>query len=261
MQTELTIENKQSTDIEINGDNVVIEIEHLQKSFGEKEVLKDINLTLHKGENLVVLGRSGQGKSVAIQCVVGLLDYDSGSLKVFGKEIQELDDEELKDIRLKLGFLFQSGALYDSMTVRENLSFPLTRVLKMKDENEATRNVEDVLEAVGLKDAIDKMPSDLSGGMRKRIGLARTLILKPEIMLYDEPTTGLDPITSREISQLIIDLRKKYQTSSIIITHDMACAKITGDRIMVLNDGKFIAEGSYEDLEKSQNELVRSFFK
>lgn len=260
MQDKLTMEDKQPQGVENNDNNIVIEIDHLKKSFGENDVLKDINLTLCKGENLVVLGRSGQGKSVTIQCIVGLLDYDDGSLKVFGKEIKDLDDDELKKIRLKLGFLFQSGALYDSMTVRENLSFPLTRVLKMKDENEISKQVEEVLDAVGLKDAIDKMPSDLSGGMRKRIGLARTLILKPAIMLYDEPTTGLDPITSREISQLIMDLRKKYQTSSIIITHDMACAKITGDRIMVLQDGKFIAEGTYEDLENSKDELVSSFF-
>lgn len=261
MQEELTTENNLATEAATNDNNVVVEVEHLQKSFEENKVLKDVNLTLRKGENLVVLGRSGQGKSVTIQCIVGLLDYDEGSLKVFGKEIKELSEDELKEIRLKLGFLFQNGALYDSMTVRENLSFPLTRVLKMKDDNEISKEVEDVLDAVGLKDAIDKMPGDLSGGMRKRIGLARTLILKPAIMLYDEPTTGLDPITSREISQLIMDLRKKYQTSSVIITHDMACAKITGDRILVLHDGKFIAEGSYEDLEKSQDEQVSSFFK
>ncbi|MDH7459671.1 ATP-binding cassette domain-containing protein [Chitinophagaceae bacterium 26-R-25] len=261
MQDELTIETKQATEAATNDNNVVIELEHLQKSFEENKVLKDINLTLCKGENLVVLGRSGQGKSVTIQCIVGLIDYDEGSLKVFGKEIKDLSEDELKEIRLKLGFLFQSGALYDSMTVRENLAFPLTRVMKMKDEDKINQEVEDVLDAVGLKDAIDKMPGDLSGGMRKRIGLARTLILKPAIMLYDEPTTGLDPITSKEISQLIMDLRKKYQTSSIIITHDMTCAKITGDRILVLQDGKFIAEGSYEDLEKSQDENVNSFFK
>ncbi|MBV4357446.1 ABC transporter ATP-binding protein [Pinibacter aurantiacus] len=261
MQDELTIETKQATEAKTDDNNIVIKVEHLQKSFEDNKVLKDINLTLCKGENLVVLGRSGQGKSVTIQCIVGLLDYDEGSLKVFGKEIKELLEDELKEIRLKLGFLFQSGALYDSMTVRENLSFPLTRVLKMKDDSKINQEVEDVLDAVGLKDAIDKMPGDLSGGMRKRIGLARTLILKPAIMLYDEPTTGLDPITSKEISQLIMDLRKKYQTSSIIITHDLACAKITGDRILVLHEGKFIAEGSYKDLEKSQDERVNSFFK
>jgi phospholipid/cholesterol/gamma-HCH transport system ATP-binding protein len=160
-----------------------------------------------------------------------------------------------------VGFLFQSGALYDSMTVRDNMAFPLTRVLKMKDDDEINHLVEEMLENVGLKDAIDKMPGELSGGMRKRIGLARTLIMKPQIMLYDEPTTGLDPITSQEISELILNMQKKYKTSSIIITHDMACAKITSDRVMVMNDGKFIAEGTYQELEKSENKLIGSFFK
>ena len=240
---------------------VVVHIEHLKKAFGSKEVLKDINMDLHKSENIVVLGRSGQGKSVAIKCIVGLLQQDGGVCEVFGKEVKNLSETELKDLRVKVGFLFQSGALYDSMTVRENLAFPLTRVLKMKDDAEIDKLVEEMLDNVGLKDAIDKMPSDLSGGMRKRIGLARTLILKPQIMLYDEPTTGLDPITSKEISELILTMQKKYKTSSIIITHDMACAKITADRIMVMNEGSFIAAGSYDELEHSDNELVRAFFK
>lgn len=239
----------------------VIVIRHLKKSFGKNEVLRDVNMDLHKGENLVVLGRSGQGKSVAIKCVVGLLTQDAGELKVFGKEIKDLSDQELKEMRIKVGFLFQSGALYDSMTVRDNLAFPLIRSLRLTDNNEIENRIKEVLDAVGLADAIDLMPSDLSGGMRKRIGLARTLILKPAIMLYDEPTTGLDPITSREISELILEVQKKYQTSSIIITHDMACAKITADRMLVLNDGTFIAEGSYDELEKSQDPLVNSFFK
>ncbi|MCF6406327.1 ATP-binding cassette domain-containing protein [Chitinophaga filiformis] len=242
-------------------DDVVIRIEHLKKSFGDNEVLKDINLELHKGENVVVLGRSGQGKSVTIQCVAGLLEPDGGSLKVLGKEVKELPDEELKELRSKLGFLFQSGALYDSMTVRENLLFPLTRVLKMKDEAEMEKRVKDVLESVGLEEAIDQYPGDLSGGMRKRVGLARTLILRPEIILYDEPTTGLDPITSREISELIVKLQEKYETSSIIITHDMACARIVADRIAVMNDGEFIATGTYDELTKSQDELINNFFK
>ncbi|PWV46946.1 ABC transporter ATP-binding protein [Chitinophaga sp. S165] len=242
-------------------DDVVIHIEHLKKSFGDNEVLKDISLDLHKGENIVVLGRSGQGKSVTIQCVAGLLEPDEGNLTVLGKEVKELSEEELKDLRSKLGFLFQSGALYDSMTVRENLSFPLTRVLKMKDEAEMEKRVKDALESVGLEEAIDKYPSDLSGGMRKRVGLARTLILRPEIILYDEPTTGLDPITSREISELIVQLQEKYDTSSIIITHDMACARIVADRIAVMNDGKFIATGTYDELAKSPDELINNFFK
>ena len=240
---------------------VVIHIEHLKKAFGSKVVLSDITMDLRKGENVVVLGRSGQGKSVAIKCIVGLLTQDDGVCNVFGKEVKTLSETELKDLRVKIGFLFQSGALYDSMTVRENLAFPLTRVLKMKDDNEINKLVEEMLDNVGLKDAIDKMPSDLSGGMRKRIGLARTLILKPQIMLYDEPTTGLDPITSKEISQLILSMQKKYEISSVIITHDMACARITADRIMVMNDGKFIEEGTYDKLEHSDNELVGSFFK
>lgn len=244
-----------------SADDVVILIEHLKKSFGDNEVLKDINLELHKGENIVVLGRSGQGKSVTIQCVAGLLEPDEGSLKVLGKEVKELSEDELKDLRGKLGFLFQSGALYDSMTVRENLSFPLTRVLKMKDEAEMEKRITEVLESVGLEEAIDKYPGDLSGGMRKRVGLARTLILRPEIILYDEPTTGLDPITSREISELIVKLQEKYDTSSIIITHDMACARIVADRIAVMSDGKFIATGTYDELAKSPDELINNFFK
>ena len=190
-----------------------------------------------------------------------MLTQDEGSVKVFGDEVSEKNETELKELRTRIGFLFQSGALYDSMSVRENLEFPLTRVLRMREQDELDKNVDEVLEAVGLKDAIDKMPSDLSGGMRKRVGLARTLIVKPEIMLYDEPTTGLDPITSREISELIMQMQKKYKTSSIIITHDMECARITADRILVLDNGEFIAEGSYKELESSDKEIVRSFFK
>jgi phospholipid/cholesterol/gamma-HCH transport system ATP-binding protein len=241
-------------------DKVMVNIEHLKKSFGTKEVLKDINLTLHKGENLIVLGRSGQGKSVTIQCIVGLLLPDEGSVKVFGQEVSELNTEELKELRTKVGFLFQSGALYDSMTVKENLEFALTRVLKIKDQQELDTRVKEVLEGIGLPEAIDKMPSDLSGGMRKRVGLARTLIVKPEIMLYDEPTTGLDPITSREISELILEMQKKYKTSSIIITHDMECARITGDRVLIMNDGEYIAQGTFEELQHSEDEFVKSFF-
>ncbi len=244
-----------------NAKEAVVSISHLKKSFGTKEVLTDVSMELNRGENLVVLGKSGSGKSVSIKCMVGLLTQDEGSLKIFGDEVSELKEDALKAMRIKIGFLFQSGALYDSMTVKENLEFPLTRVLKLSDKDDIQHRIEEMLEGVGLLDAIDKMPSDLSGGMRKRIGLARTLILKPEIMLYDEPTTGLDPITSREISELILQMQQKYHTSSIIITHDMACAKITADRILVLSKGAFIAEGSYEDLENGPDELVQSFFK
>jgi len=240
---------------------VVIHIEHLKKSFGKKTVLTDINLEVHRGENLVVLGKSGQGKSVTIQCLVGLLTPDSGSIKVFGDEVTAMNEEELKQLRMKIGFLFQSGALFDSMTVRENLEFPLTRILKMKDQHEIDERINEVLEGVGLPDAIDKLPSDLSGGMRKRIGLARTLIIKPEIMLYDEPTTGLDPITSREISELILSMQKKYKTTSIIITHDMECARIASDRVVIMNDGKYIAEGTFQSLHQSTNEIAQDFFK
>ncbi len=239
----------------------VINIKGLAKSFGKKKVLTDINLEVKRGENVVVLGKSGQGKSVTIQCLVGLLTPDSGSIKVFGDEVTTMNDDDLKQLRMKIGFLFQSGALYDSMTVRENLEFPLTRILNLKDQNEIDGRVNEVLEGVGLPDAIDKMPSDLSGGMRKRVGLARTLIIQPEIMLYDEPTTGLDPITSREISELILDMQKKYKTTSIIITHDMECARITADRIMIMNDGAYIAEGTFEGLQKSNNEITKGFFK
>lgn len=258
-----TIEHNEQAVIKSNeqGQEVVVSIRELTKSFGTKKVLAGVNMELYKGENLVVLGKSGSGKSVMIKCMVGLLTQDAGKLEIFGDEVKDLSEDALKELRIKVGFLFQSGALYDSMTVEQNLEFPLTRVLKLSDKNEIKQRIEEVLESVGLAEAIDKMPSDLSGGMRKRVGLARTLILKPEIMLYDEPTTGLDPITSREISKLILEMQQKYQTSSIIITHDMACAKITADRILVLNDGKFVAEGEYEQLENGPDELVRSFFK
>lgn len=238
----------------------VIHIKGLKKSFGDKDVLKNINLDIKRGENLVILGKSGTGKSVTIQCIVGMLTPDEGEVTVFGEEVVGMTEKELKELRMKIGFLFQSGALYDSMTVRENLEFPLTRVLKLKEQSEIDQRVEEVLDGVGLADAIDKMPSDLSGGMRKRVGLARTLIVKPEIMLYDEPTTGLDPITSREISELILQMQKKYKTTSIIITHDMECASITADRIVVMDDGEYVAEGSYDELKKSKEQFVRSFF-
>ncbi len=241
--------------------NSVIQLSHVKKSFGSKKVLTDISMNLFKGENLVILGRSGQGKSVAIKCMVGLLTQEEGSLIVLGLDVKKLNNNALKELRAKVGFLFQSAALYDSMTVRENLEFPLTRVLRLQDKEDISQRIEEVLEAVGLADAINVMPSDLSGGMRKRIGLARTLILKPEIMLYDEPTTGLDPITSREISELILQMQKKYLTSSVIITHDIGCAKVTSDRILVMNDGYFIAEGTFDELQQSKDKIVNSFFK
>ena len=241
--------------------NTVIKIDHLAKAFGSNKVLRDVNMVLKKGENLVVLGKSGTGKSVTIKCIVGLLTQDAGELNVFNESVSGLSEDQLKVLRARIGFLFQSGALYDSMTVRENLEFPLRRVLKINDENELASRVTEILEGVGLPDAVDKMPSELSGGMRKRIGLARTMILKPEIMLYDEPTTGLDPITSKEISELILSMKNNYHVSSIIITHDIACAKITADRVLVMNEGAIIAEGSFDELEQSKDKLVNSFFK
>jgi len=239
----------------------VIEVNNLKKSFGTTEILSGISFTVNKGENVVILGKSGTGKSVTIKCIAGLLIQDEGSLKVFGREVKDLEEDELKALRCRLGFLFQSAALYDSMTVRENLTFPLKKVLKIKDKAEIKNRCIEVLKAVGLEDAIDKMPADLSGGMRKRMGLARTLIVKPEIILYDEPTTGLDTITSKEISQLILDMQEQYDASSVIITHDMSCAKITADRVLILHDGKCIAEGTYQELENSEDTFIRSFFK
>ncbi len=238
----------------------VIEISHVHKSFGSNHVLNDFNLVLNKGENVVVLGKSGSGKSVLIKCVVGLMLQDSGSIKVLGSEISELSQEELDQIRVKIGFLFQNSALYDSMTVRENLEFPMRRHLEHIEKQEADHLIEEALENVGLLNAIDMMPADLSGGMRKRIGLARTLILKPEIILYDEPTTGLDPITGREIVDLIMELQTKYNTSSIIISHDMHVAKTTSNRVAILVDGKNYAEGTYDELRKMNDEKVKQFF-
>jgi phospholipid/cholesterol/gamma-HCH transport system ATP-binding protein len=238
----------------------VINIKGLHKSFGTHDVLKGVNLTVKKSENLVILGKSGSGKSITIKCLVGLIAPDKGEITVFDTAIDSLDNRALNLIRTRIGFLFQNSALYDSMTVRENLEFPLKRHSRKLSSQQVEAAVTEALESVGLAEAIDKMPSELSGGMRKRIGLARTLILKPEIILYDEPTTGLDTITSREISELILAIQKKNKTTSIIITHDMACAKLTGDRLVILKDGVIVTEGSYEELENSSDEWVRSFF-
>jgi phospholipid/cholesterol/gamma-HCH transport system ATP-binding protein len=246
---------------EINTKDTIIKIENLQKHFGDLEVLKDVSLELHRGENLVVLGKSGTGKSVLIKCIVRLLDSDAGKIQVDGEDINTLKSKKLDNARAKIGFLFQSGALYDSMTVRENLTFPLKRIKKDLNKEQIDAKITEALENVGLPNVIDKMPSELSGGMRKRISLARTIIVDPSIMLYDEPTTGLDPVTSDEISSLINDIQKKYKTSSIIITHDIECVRAVADRIIMLHEGKVYMEGSLSDFEKSKDELVQAFFK
>ncbi len=238
----------------------VIEIHNLKKSFGKQEVLTDVSLKLFNGENLAVLGKSGTGKSVLIKCIVGLLKSDGGTINVFGKDVNSLDRIELGELRTKIGFLFQSGALYDSMTVKQNLEFPLRRIKKDLTEKEISEKVNEVLENVGLADALNKMPSQLSGGMRKRISLARTIAVDPLIMLYDEPTTGLDPVTSDEISTLINDVQKKYKTSSIIITHDIKCALATAERIIMLDGGGVYKEGKVEEFKNSTDPLIKSFF-
>jgi len=238
----------------------VVVTQNLIKSFENNHVLKGFNMDLQKGENLVVLGKSGSGKSVLIKCMVGLLYPDNGSVKVFGKEVADLSVNELDDLRIRIGFLFQSSALYDSMTVRENLEFPLKRHQPKLTQKELDDLVMEALTNVGLERAADLMPSELSGGMRKRIGLARTLILKPEIMLYDEPTTGLDPITSREISELILEVQKNYKTSSIIITHDMDCARTVANRVIILINGERYAMGTFEELMKSDDPQLKPFF-
>jgi phospholipid/cholesterol/gamma-HCH transport system ATP-binding protein len=238
----------------------IIEVQDLTISFGSQKVLNGLTFHLNKGENLVILGKSGSGKSVTIKCITELLKPDSGTIKILGKTTNNIKGKELAELRRKIGFLFQSGALYDSMTVKENLEFPLQRTKKKLSREEMDEKIKNVLNNVGLGYAINKMPSELSGGMRKRIALARTLISDPVIMLYDEPTTGLDPVTSREISVLINEVKKKYNTSSIIITHDMDCARQVADRVIMLKDGEVLAEGSLEELEQLDNEWIRSFF-
>jgi phospholipid/cholesterol/gamma-HCH transport system ATP-binding protein len=237
----------------------VAELIDVSKSFGSNEVLRTLNLKVSKGENLVIFGKSGCGKSVLIKCLVGLIEPDEGEIILLGQRIAGLNQTALNQLRKKVGFLFQSAALYDSMTVGENLAFPL-RDLKTISKAETDALVEEALVNVGLETSINKLPSELSGGMRKRVGLARTLILKPEIILYDEPTTGLDPITSKEISLLIIEIQKKYNTASVIITHDVECARITSNRMLVLNNGAPVAEGTFKELSQSKDEWVRSFF-
>jgi phospholipid/cholesterol/gamma-HCH transport system ATP-binding protein len=241
--------------------SAIIEFKNVHKSFDENKVLRGLNLTVFKGENLVILGKSGSGKSVTIKCIVGLTKVNSGEILVFGTDITQLHYADLNKVRMRIGFLFQNGALYDSMTVRQNLEFTLKHHDKNLSEKEIEIAIKKALEDVGLLEVIHKMPSELSGGMKKRIGLARALIIAPEIILYDEPTSGLDTITSREIDELILEIQKKRKTTAIIITHDLACARMTGDRIMIIKDGVINAIGSYEELKNSSDNWVKSFFK
>ena len=238
----------------------VIQIRKLYKSFGANKVLRSIDLDVFRQENVVVLGRSGSGKSVLIKIMAGLLKPDSGEVIILGQNVKLLDEEGLHALRLLIGFSFQNSALYDSMTVKENLEFPLVRNRKHLSPMEVDKEVQEVLDDVGLSQTINQMPSELSGGQRKRIGIARTLILRPQIMLYDEPTAGLDPTTSLEINNLIKEVREKYHTSSIVITHDLTCARQTGDRIAMLLDGQFVTQGSFEEVFANKNEKIQSFY-
>jgi phospholipid/cholesterol/gamma-HCH transport system ATP-binding protein len=240
--------------------NVVIQVENLKIGFDNVPVLRDISVKLYEKENLVILGKSGSGKSVLIKCIVRLLNPDDGTITVLGQNVSKLKDRELAELRKKIGFLFQSGALYDSMTIKQNLEFPLKRIKKNLSQKEIDEKIEEALENVGLSDTLNKMPSQLSGGMQKRASLARTIVVDPMIMLYDEPTTGLDPVTSDEISTLINDVQKKYNTSSIIITHDIECARATGDRVIMLKEGTVYQEGTLDEFEESHDELIQSFF-
>ena len=238
----------------------VVRIRNLYKSFGDRKVLSGVNLDLKERENLVILGKSGTGKSVLIKCVVGLLKPDSGEINVLGYDVPSLSLKQLNELRLQVGFSFQGSALYDSMSVRENLECPLKRNLGIYDRSKLLARVKKSLEDVGLESAINMHPADLSGGMKKRVGIARTLILNPKIMLYDEPTAGLDPETATEINELILKVRKKYNTSSIIITHDLSCARQVSDRIMALFDGHNKLEGTFEELKRQNSEELQSFF-
>lgn len=238
----------------------VISINGLYKAFGDLEVLKGIDFTLFKGENVAVLGKSGTGKSVLIKIIVGLLQPDAGEVVVFGQRITDLNDNELNALRLRIGFSFQHSALYDSKNVYNNLAFPLKMNSKRLTKKEIDFAVDEALDAVGLRDKISRMPADLSGGQRKRVGIARTLILKPEIMLYDEPTSGLDPVTSTEINELIVEVQKQYNTSAIIITHDLTCAKSTADRVAMLLDGKFEKTGKFDEVFQTEDPKIKSFY-
>jgi len=238
----------------------VLTVAHVSKSFGDNHVLRDFSLAVRRGENVVVLGKSGSGKSVLIKCIIGLLPVDAGSITVLGQDVAALDHEAMDRLRAKLGFLFQSNALYDSMTVSENLLFPLRRQWLAHTPAQEREMVQQALADVGLADTADQMPAELSGGMRKRIALARTLILRPDIILYDEPTTGLDPVTAREISHLLREVQQKYNTSALIISHDMNCVRLTADRVALLVDGRNYTEGTYEALQQQADPKIHEFF-
>ena len=250
----------EKTKLNIDHSEAVIHVEKLSKSFGDRQILHNVDLQLFRGENLVVLGRSGTGKSVLIKLISGLLKPDSGTINVLGEIVNDLKERDLMKLRLRIGFSFQNSALYDSMTVRENLEFPLVRNKRNLTRAEINKEVEDVLDGVGLLQAINQMPSELSGGQKKRIGIARTLILRPDIMLYDEPTAGLDPITCLDINTLINEVQERYRTSSIIITHDLACAKMVGDRMVMLLDGRFERQGSFDEIFGTDDERVKPFY-
>lgn len=240
-------------------DNIAVKVEHLTKGFGGMPVLDDISLHVNDGENLVVFGRSGTGKSVLLKCIIGLMKPEAGDVFVHGTNVLKVSIKELNEIRKNIGFLFQGAALYDSMSVRQNLEFPLKRHFNFS-QKEIDDKIMYTLELVSLTEAIDKMPSELSGGMKKRIGLARSIISEPRLMLYDEPTTGLDPITSKEISELIINLQKHLKMTSIAVTHDLMCAKIIADRAIFIKDSKIAYEGSIETLTNSTDKFLINFF-
>jgi phospholipid/cholesterol/gamma-HCH transport system ATP-binding protein len=240
--------------------NVVISLRNIRKSFGSLDVLKGVDLDVCKGENVVVLGRSGSGKSVLIKIIAGLLTPDTGTVRVLDREIDQLNNKELQELRTKIGFSFQGSALYDGMNVRANLAFPLVRNKRNLSPEEVESAIKQVLEDVGLSRSIDQMPAELSGGQKKRIGIARTLILQPEIMLYDEPTAGLDPLTSVEINELINEVQQRYNTSAVIITHDLTCAKATGDRVIMLSEGCFLRQGSFEEVFNTDDPKIRDFY-
>jgi phospholipid/cholesterol/gamma-HCH transport system ATP-binding protein len=245
--------------VQVKNNETVIEVSDLYKAFGDKKVLRGVSMKLHRGETMSILGRSGEGKSVMIKCIVRLITPDAGHIEVLGEDVLELKQDELNKLRTRVGYLFQEGALYDSMTLAENLLFPLERNKPGLKEEEKQELIETTLQSVDLLDDIQKMPAELSGGMRKRAGLARTLVLHPEIILYDEPTTGLDPYTSRDINELIVRIQEIYNVSSIVVTHDMRCAERVSDRIVILQDGDFIARGTFEELSKHENVTVRNY--